>query len=513
MLMHISGWVQRPSIATVNGGIGGAEMRSSGGFVLGMLIVGVNSSPLLADTLVDTTSTTVTTTVSSGAIGQLPLLCPNSYTLISTTALPHDQKNGAVAGNEPTDALGGTITSAPGAFPGVPAGALFTFANNSPTSPIDFTAQVICGRFSGKTSTIVFDTTLAPGQFGSASGACPKGEIAVGGGYRAGPTDTLAHYVTYSTGAGLEDRPTGFNPPPDAYQLDVLNATNSTQVFRGFTYCYDATDTQLWIGSLSLAAGERRFLAGALTSDLKGIGISGAGGSDAISLGATNWQIGLGFNFTYSDTIRLKGGGSFGVFFQDVRPSFSLQRKAATPVVIGIVTVPSSDAPPPVSIVPVIEYYASSLDHYFITSLPLEIAALDNQTIPGWQRTGQSFNAYATGSDGNVGRVPVCRDYGSPAAGLDSHFYTGSALECLDVITKFAGAWILESGEVFQINLPDIFTGNCPTGTIPVYRLWNQRVDSNHRYTTSLTTRSQMLAKGYASEGYGPLGVVFCAQP
>jgi serine protease len=163
--------------------------------------------------------------------------------------------------------------------------------------------------------------------------------------------------------------------------------------------------------------------------------------------------------------------------------------------------------------VPVIEYYAPSLDHYFITSIPLEIAALDNQTIPGWQRTGQSFNAYATGSDGPVGRVPVCRDYGSPAAGLDSHFYTASALECLDVITKFVGAWLLESGEVFQINLPDIFTGICPAGTVPVYRLWNQRVDSNHRYTTSLVTRNQMLAKGYASEGYGPNGVVLCAQP
>jgi hypothetical protein len=63
----------------------------------------------------------------------------------------------------------------------------------------------------------------------------------------------------------------------------------------------------------------------------------------------------------------------------------------------------------------------------------------------------------------------------------------------------------------FQINLPDRATGACPSGTIPVYRLWNQRADSNHRYTTSTAIRAQMLAAGYLAEGYGPDGVVMCA--
>ena len=59
---------------------------------------------------------------------------------------------------------------------------------------------------------------------------------------------------------------------------------------------------------------------------------------------------------------------------------------------------------------------------------------------------------------------------------------------------------------MFQIDLPDKKTGACPVGTIPVYRLWNQRVDSNHRYTTSAAIKAQMLAAGYFDEG-----VVMCA--
>jgi hypothetical protein len=54
-------------------------------------------------------------------------------------------------------------------------------------------------------------------------------------------------------------------------------------------------------------------------------------------------------------------------------------------------------------------------------------------------------------------------------------------------------------------------TGTCPTGTIPVYRLWNQRADSNHRYTTRVAIKAEMLAAGYVAEGYGADGVVMCA--
>ena len=40
--------------------------------------------------------------------------------------------------------------------------------------------------------------------------------------------------------------------------------------------------------------------------------------------------------------------------------------------------------------------------------------------------------------------------------------------------------------------LPDPATGACPAGTVPVYRLWNQRADSNHRYTTDPGIKAYM---------------------
>ena len=59
------------------------------------------------------------------------------------------------------------------------------------------------------------------------------------------------------------------------------------------------------------------------------------------------------------------------------------------------------------------------------------------------------------------------------------------------------------------LNKPDE-SGACLANYQPVYRLWNQRQDSNHRYTTDLAVRNQMVAKGYAPEGYGAYGVVMC---
>ena len=46
---------------------------------------------------------------------------------------------------------------------------------------------------------------------------------------------------------------------------------------------------------------------------------------------------------------------------------------------------------------------------------------------------------------------------------------------------------------------------------MPVFRLWNQRFDSNHRYTTSQVLVAQMQAKGYVLEGERPNLAVMCA--
>jgi hypothetical protein len=159
---------------------------------------------------------------------------------------------------------------------------------------------------------------------------------------------------------------------------------------------------------------------------------------------------------------------------------------------------------------PVIEYYHPLLDHYFMTQNPAEIAALDQGIYPGWQRTGQSLLAYRPGQ--TAGQLSaVQRFYGLPAAGLDTHFFSIDFADrfALDY-GAFSTSWLLETGNAFEIGRPDQ-DGNCPRDQMPVYRLWNQRSDSNHRYTTSRSIKAQMIAKGYIAEGYGPDVVDMCA--
>jgi Repeat of unknown function (DUF5648) len=164
---------------------------------------------------------------------------------------------------------------------------------------------------------------------------------------------------------------------------------------------------------------------------------------------------------------------------------------------------------------PVIEYYNSNLDHYFITQSPVEIAALDAGVFSGWVRTGQSFLAYLP-NQGFGASFPVLRYYGLPSAGLDTHFYTfdSGEIETLDPLFQ---SWKLETPDAFDLNQPvkdqssPRTLGTCAPGEIPVYRLWNGRSDSDHRYTTDPAIKAAMIAKGYIAEGYGPDAVMMCA--
>jgi glucose/arabinose dehydrogenase len=153
-----------------------------------------------------------------------------------------------------------------------------------------------------------------------------------------------------------------------------------------------------------------------------------------------------------------------------------------------------------------IEYYRAALDHYFVTTLPIEVAALDNGILRGWTRTGQTFPAYASVASGTS---PVCRFYLPPASG-DSHFLSASPAECAATKARFP-QFIVESDDVMRMTLPDAINGACPAGTVAVYRLWNRRIDSNHRYVTDPALRAAMIARGYLSEGYGVDGVAMCA--
>jgi hypothetical protein len=183
-------------------------------------------------------------------------------------------------------------------------------------------------------------------------------------------------------------------------------------------------------------------------------------------------------------------------------------------------TLTLTPVPPQVVIAQVDEFYHFALRHFFITADDAEKQALDTGVHFGWLRTGYSFKAYARGSSTGKSVHPVCRYY-SPAivefedgneVGSDSHFFSADWDECAVVLRRYGYAyWLLEFDNAFQIALPDKSSGACPVGTIPVYRLWNQRVDSNHRYTTSAAIKAEMLGAGYLAEGYGPDGAVMCA--
>jgi hypothetical protein len=156
--------------------------------------------------------------------------------------------------------------------------------------------------------------------------------------------------------------------------------------------------------------------------------------------------------------------------------------------------------------VPVVEFYNTNLDNYFITADASEAAAIDGGSAgPGWIRTGGSFKS--------GGSTPVCRFYGSQVPGPNSHFYTLAGAEC-DALKQLQATtpasqkrWNFESLDF--ISSPPT-SGTCPTGTAPVYRAYNngfaRGVDSNHRISADQAAITQVITRGWINEG-----VVMCA--
>lgn len=153
----------------------------------------------------------------------------------------------------------------------------------------------------------------------------------------------------------------------------------------------------------------------------------------------------------------------------------------------------------------VVEFYNASLDHYFITWMPDEIAKLDAGTvIKGWTRTGKAFMTYTSAQ---AGGSPVCRFYIPPALG-DTHFFGRGSAECFATAQKNP-SFTLEDAAFMQMFLP--VAGVCPSNTTEIYRVFDNRVDANHRYMTEKAVRDEMVAKGWIAEGDGPNLVTMCA--
>ena len=160
-----------------------------------------------------------------------------------------------------------------------------------------------------------------------------------------------------------------------------------------------------------------------------------------------------------------------------------------------------------------VEYYYADWDYYFMTAFPDEQAVLDGGAFGGvWKRTGESFTVWTQGS---AISPATCRFFsinpnfvstdGTPKS---SHFYTPFSPECQTV--KGSPDWQFE-GVAFFMELTDA-AGNCPGGTTPLYRLYNNGMGGapNHRYTTSRAVFDKMVAQGWVPEGNGPQTIFAC---
>ena len=155
---------------------------------------------------------------------------------------------------------------------------------------------------------------------------------------------------------------------------------------------------------------------------------------------------------------------------------------------------------------PVVEYYNAGFGHYFMTADADEITGLDAGAFDyAFIRSGLEFDAYAAPS---AGKVAVCRFFTTPGTfgQKSSHFYTANAAECEGL--KLNPAWVYEK-IAFYIAVP--VNGNCPGGTIPIYRMYNngQTGAPNHRFTSNLFTYQDHTS----SKGWAPEGIAFCAPP
>jgi hypothetical protein len=157
-----------------------------------------------------------------------------------------------------------------------------------------------------------------------------------------------------------------------------------------------------------------------------------------------------------------------------------------------------------------VEFRCSVADRYLMTADATVVAALDAGCIPGWTRTGPSLEVFAATAHVATTHVDVCgapgHTRGSAAAQIDVR-----ALVCDASVRRLPNVWPQGDVGIPAEAVPNAADGNCRVGTIPVFGLFSQRADLNHRYTASLATRDQMRALGWSADGAGPLGVAMCA--
>ena len=234
-------------------------------------------------------------------------------------------------------------------------------------------------------------------------------------------------------------------------------------------------------------------------------------GFAALGLIAPDYVMPAGFLFTNGGTVNFAGVDFITYAALPTDGVAALKRNGTTSQNLATnfagATATVAAGPPTVTVV---EYRHAIFDHYFITPVAAEIALLDAKAPPfqDWSRTGFSFKTYVNAT-APAASVAICRFFNDHFAPKSSHFYAARGFGCETTISTFPD-WRLEDDKLFNTMLPDS-NGACPTGTLPVYRLFNNGMGAapNHRFVTSLTERQDMLNQGFLAEGAG-IGVGMC---
>ncbi len=170
-----------------------------------------------------------------------------------------------------------------------------------------------------------------------------------------------------------------------------------------------------------------------------------------------------------------------------------------------------------------IEYENASLGRHFLTAKGAEIDRLDRGLVPGWLRTGQSFEISGTMHNGDIEYhyvgAPICAaslaglDTAAPAAAMDPAACNGPSGQFAPV----AG-----DGDIaFYAAQIDPTTGECPTmlgfvdgdiPTSPVYRVVRTTGTADVRYVRDFELRSQLIGQGWLPRGFGALGIAWCSR-
>jgi len=161
---------------------------------------------------------------------------------------------------------------------------------------------------------------------------------------------------------------------------------------------------------------------------------------------------------------------------------------------------------PGAATVAAVEYYCAAADRYLTSTSADEITALDSGHAPGWTRTGQTFAVFAA----TVAPAASCRFCALPRTADGARTAAVVVAPCAAAAMRFPNLWVVDAAALVGQAQPNA-DGSCGAGTVPVFRMADNRPDLNNRYTESLAIRDAMLARGWTAQGRGALGVAMCA--